>query len=235
MSRAATSFSWRSTSSRNRFLAVLLLSAAAHAALVCLCIVSQEAVKQREIGSEYIMVNLLLTGQANKQDVDAESPQRGEEMLAEQKGVNTGSLPGSTVEEGTKSIDYSVSHKCAKDISEEVERDRTRRSLSLMESMVISKPGYQDNEYWDRVRRRIAAQLHYPWKCRTRKIGGRVVVRVFIGKDGRIIEAEVMSSHEYYLSEAVLRAVYRAAPFEPPPTKDAPVELQVPVVFRMGG
>ncbi len=77
-----------------------------------------------------------------------------------------------------------------------------------------------DNSYWSIVRSMIAHRLRYPNQARPDHLEGRVVLRLCLQSDGRLIAVDIAeSSAPELLAEAALKAVLRAAPF-PAATND---------------
>jgi len=235
MSPVATSSSWRNTSSKARFVTAFALSATAHAVLLGFCVFSlREDARQRELGTECIVVELLPVEPVAKRHSGAELPRTGtaEEKIPVREKARTYERSVGIVTPAKHDVALSDQQRSAESVREQM----TGKSSSDMPSAraeVISRSGAEKDPYWDRVRRRIAARLEYPPECRALGIAGRVVVRVSIAADGRVISAQVVSGRSQQLARSVIRAVYRAAPFEPPPTNASSVEFLIPVIFQL--
>jgi TonB family protein len=86
------------------------------------------------------------------------------------------------------------------------------------------------------LRRHIAAHSHAPTDDRGRRYTGTVVVRFRVARDGAIVDARVLQSRGAQLDEAALAALWRSEPLPRVPDRfDAPLEVDVPIDFRMRG
>ena len=233
MSPVATSSSWRNTSSKARFVTAFALSATAHAVLLGFCVVSlREDAGQRELGAECIVVELLPVEPVTKRQSDAESPRTAEEELPVREKARMYERTVGIVTPAKHDVALSDQQRTAESVREQM-TEKPSSNMPSARARVISRSGAEKDPYWDRVRRRIAARLEYPPECRALGIAGRVVVRVSIAADGRVISARVVSGRSQQLARSVIRAVYRAAPFEPPPMNASSVEFLIPVIFQI--
>jgi protein TonB len=85
--------------------------------------------------------------------------------------------------------------------------------------------------YVARVRRLVSRHKRYPPFALRRRIEGVVVVRLRIGGDGRLVVASPDGTAEPLLARSAIDAVKRASPFPPPP--DGPLELELPIRWRL--
>jgi protein TonB len=84
--------------------------------------------------------------------------------------------------------------------------------------VIIGPSGPTQNEYFMQLHRKLAQFRYYPQSARDRHQEGRVVVRLVIARDGRLIDARVdRSSGVPAIDAAEVDAVKRAAPFPPLP------------------
>lgn len=89
--------------------------------------------------------------------------------------------------------------------------------------------------YLAEVRRRLQANLDYPFAARRMKLGGTVHIRVHVAGDGGVEGRSIAvttSSGADLLDEAGLVTVRRASPFPSPPGGQA-LFINVPVVFEL--
>jgi protein TonB len=90
------------------------------------------------------------------------------------------------------------------------------------------------SNYWHSVRSSIVASLRYPPPARRRGIEGRVIVKLVIDGQGRLVQAVPISEAETLLKQAALTAIRTAAPFPPPPTAMEPtVSTLIPIRFEI--
>ncbi|MFH0903451.1 MAG: TonB family protein [Pseudomonadota bacterium] len=75
---------------------------------------------------------------------------------------------------------------------------------------------------------RVQQNLRYPRQARRRGIGGTVVVRFHVEKDGSSTGIAVLRSASRDLDEAAVEAVARASPFSVPPGW-----IRIPVAFYL--
>jgi len=88
-------------------------------------------------------------------------------------------------------------------------------------------PNYRD--YMARVRQQIYAKWVYPREAQDRDLRGRLVVEFQIGKDGRLLSLDlVTSSGEYILDSSALNAIKLAERY--PPLPDAMQRDVLPIV-----
>lgn len=79
--------------------------------------------------------------------------------------------------------------------------------------------GRQRNDYLSRVFRQLERYRVYPASARANNLGGRVVTRVTIRRDGGLIDVRIdTSSGVPVIDQAELEAIRRAAPFPPVPS-----------------
>jgi TonB family protein len=91
-------------------------------------------------------------------------------------------------------------------------------------------------DYETILRRHIAAHSHAPIDDRGRRHTGTVIVRFQVGRDGAIVDARVLQSRGAQLDEAALAALWRSEPLpRVPDSFDEPLEVDVPIDFRMRG
>ena len=80
-----------------------------------------------------------------------------------------------------------------------------------------------------RVRQQIYAKWVYPREAQDRELRGRLVIEFQIGKDGRLLSLDlVTSSGEYILDTSALNAVKHAERY--PPLPDAMQRDVLPIV-----
>jgi protein TonB len=81
---------------------------------------------------------------------------------------------------------------------------------------------------------RLERQVEYPRVARLNGIEGRVVLRIGVAADGRLVQLAVeTSSGNALLDEAALAAARRAAPLPPPPASMGATLFYVPVTFDL--
>ena len=96
----------------------------------------------------------------------------------------------------------------------------------------IAGQGRQRNDYLSRVFRQLERYRVYPAAARDNSLGGRVVTRVTINRDGGLIDARIdTSSGVPVIDQAELEAIRKAAPFPPVPS-DMPGDPVI-LVLRM--
>ncbi len=99
------------------------------------------------------------------------------------------------------------------------------------------EPAVVPLEYWDMVRHAISRAVRYPARARRLGIEGVIVLRLVIAADGRLLSVEAMEPDaDPLLTQTVMEAVRRAAPFEAPQRygmEGERITAEVPVVFRM--
>jgi protein TonB len=84
--------------------------------------------------------------------------------------------------------------------------------------VIIGPSGPTQNEYFMQLHRKLAQHRYYPQSARDRHQEGRVVVRLVISRDGRLLDARVDRSSGYpAIDAAEVDAAKRAAPFPPLP------------------
>lgn len=87
--------------------------------------------------------------------------------------------------------------------------------------------------YWQAVRTRIAGELRYPGTSLRMRTDQTVQLRIEIGARGELLAVQSMSDGvSSSLVRAAITAVKRAAPFDPPGTKNAEVVAELPILFR---
>ena len=88
-------------------------------------------------------------------------------------------------------------------------------------------PNYRD--YMARVRQQIYAKWVYPREAQDRELRGRLVVEFQIGKDGRLLSLDLItSSGEFVLDNSALTAIKQAERY--PPLPDAMQRDVLPIV-----
>lgn len=99
-------------------------------------------------------------------------------------------------------------------------------------------PGAGDGmlEYGRAVYSRIVANVRYPERATRENRQGTVILQLVLETDGRLREATAIGGvNDPLLREAARDAVYRAAPFPPPPRQvveqGGPVAFRVPIRF----
>ena len=84
---------------------------------------------------------------------------------------------------------------------------------------VLIGQGRQRNDYLSRVFRQLERYRVYPASARDNRLGGRVVTRVTINRDGRLIDVRIdTSSGVPVIDQAEVEAIRKAAPFPPVPS-----------------
>src|SRR5262245_38025677 len=92
-------------------------------------------------------------------------------------------------------------------------------------------PNYRD--YMARVRQQIYAKWVYPREAQDRELRGRLVVEFQIGKDGRLLTLDLItSSGEYVLDSSALNAVKHAERYTPLPDAMQRDVLPVAAIFK---
>ena len=83
----------------------------------------------------------------------------------------------------------------------------------------------------------LSNNIKYPAECRDSTIEGRVIVSFIIGKDGAIIEPEVVKSVHPLLDAEALRVINLMPNWAPGMQQGQPVRVKysVPVTFRLNG
>lgn len=99
-----------------------------------------------------------------------------------------------------------------------------------------SGPGDGMLQYGQAVYSRIVANVRYPERATRENRQGTVLLQLVLETDGRLREATAVGGVEDpLLREAAREAVYRAAPFPPPPRQvvehGGPVAFRVPIRF----
>jgi len=103
---------------------------------------------------------------------------------------------------------------------------------------VLIGQGRQRNDYLSRVARQIAQYRAYPAGASNNNQGGRVVMRVTVARDGRVLDVRVGTSSGWpAIDAAELETIRRAAPFPPLPSEmpGDPVVLVLPVTYNPPG
>ena len=98
--------------------------------------------------------------------------------------------------------------------------------------------GRQRNDYLSRVFRQLERYRVYPASARDNNLGGRVVTRVTITRDGGLIDVRIdTSSGVPVIDQAELEAIRKAAPFPPVPSDmpGDPVILVLPMTYGPPG
>ena len=86
------------------------------------------------------------------------------------------------------------------------------------------------------LRRHVAAYISAPAGGSGRRSTGTVVVRFRVARDGMIVDARVLQAMSAPLDEAALATLWRAEPLPGVPLNlTAPLEVDVPIEFRMRG
>ena len=86
------------------------------------------------------------------------------------------------------------------------------------------------------LRRHVAAHISPPSVSGGRRYSGTVVVRFRVARDGRIVDARVLQAMSAPLDEAALATLWRSDPMPRVPLNlTAPLEVDVPIEFRMRG
>ena len=88
-------------------------------------------------------------------------------------------------------------------------------------SSSTTEPQYQAYmAEWIRHIEKIGNQ-HYPEQARQQDLSGKVVVQIAIGRNGELLETEIVqSSGSAILDESVIKITQLASPFKPIPTID---------------
>lgn len=92
------------------------------------------------------------------------------------------------------------------------------------------------NAYLDQVARHTTPNRHYPRSAFDSKQEGRVVSRVTIGRDGRLIDVRIDTSSGWpAIDAAELETIRRSAPFPPVPSDmpGDPVILHIPIHYEL--
>ncbi|TWA69983.1 TonB family protein [Azospirillum brasilense] len=87
--------------------------------------------------------------------------------------------------------------------------------------------------YLEEVRRRLQARLVVPAEARRLRLGGTVLVRFTVQRDGSVpgqSMAVLSGPGVAVLERAALETIARTAPFPPPPK---PATVEVPVLFAV--
>jgi protein TonB len=103
---------------------------------------------------------------------------------------------------------------------------------------VLIGQGRQRNDYLSRVARQIAQYRVYPASASSSNQGGRVVMRVTVARDGRVLDVRVGTSSGWpAIDAAELETIRKAAPFPPLPSEmpGDPVVLVLPVTYNPPG
>jgi periplasmic protein TonB len=103
---------------------------------------------------------------------------------------------------------------------------------------VLIGQGRQRNDYLSRVARQIAQYRVYPASASNNNQGGRVVMRVTVARDGRVLDVRVGTSSGWpAIDAAELETIRKAAPFPPLPSEmpGDPVVLVLPVTYNPPG
>lgn len=90
----------------------------------------------------------------------------------------------------------------------------------------LEKPAVRD--YFGRVHRRVMDSWALPEGIAAER---EVEVRLWVGNEGDLLQADLVSSTSTVLEESALEAVYEAAPFPPPP-EDALCVTRFPLIAR---
>jgi periplasmic protein TonB len=89
-----------------------------------------------------------------------------------------------------------------------------------------------ERTYTEMVQKQIEAVKQYPKRAQRRNEQGVVTIVFTIGKDGKIVSANIIkSSGSRILDGAALDAVKKASPFTPPP--HGSVSVQLPIKFEL--
>lgn len=85
-----------------------------------------------------------------------------------------------------------------------------------------------------RIRTQIEARLIYPRSLQRRKIEGKVILNLTVQKDGSLSSAEILESSGIAdLDHAALEAVNRATPFSELADLSGPLQIKLPVEFKI--
>ena len=101
---------------------------------------------------------------------------------------------------------------------------------------IIGPRGPTQNEYFTQLHHKLAQHRYYPQSARDRHQEGRVVVRLVIARDGRLLDARVeRSSGVPAIDAAEVDTVRRAAPFPPLPLHVAgeTATFLIPVTYEL--
>ncbi|HAN32700.1 MAG TPA: hypothetical protein DCQ06_13995 [Myxococcales bacterium] len=100
-------------------------------------------------------------------------------------------------------------------------------------------PSFDLTGYGEGVRRAVQRQQRYPVVAEQDGIEGRVVVKIRVGRNGRLVSKPVVkhSSGHPSLDREAVRMVQAAAPFRALPggVRDGVAELELPIVFELDG
>jgi len=95
-------------------------------------------------------------------------------------------------------------------------------------SPIKQDTGLAEIQYIDRIKQKIDDAKEYPQRARRRNLEGVVKVLFTIGGRGELVSISVSSSSgSRILDRSAVKAVQKAAPFDPPPNKTVTIELPI--------
>lgn len=101
---------------------------------------------------------------------------------------------------------------------------------------VVMNADVVQSNFFSEVHAAISSEVRYPPIARRGGLEGEVLLRLSIAWTGEVIAVRPSGRSASLLSKAALVAVERAAPLPvPPPELSAPVELSIPIAFRIEG
>jgi protein TonB len=103
---------------------------------------------------------------------------------------------------------------------------------------LLAGRGRQRNDYLSRVARQVAQYRVYPTNAANNHQEGRVVMRVTVARDGRVLDVRVGTSSGWpAIDAAEVETIRKAAPFPPVPgdMPGDPVILVLPMNYTLRG
>ena len=103
---------------------------------------------------------------------------------------------------------------------------------------LLAGRGRQRNDYLSRVARQVAQYRVYPTNAANNHQEGRVVMRVTVARDGRVLDVRVGTSSGWpAIDAAEVETIRKAAPFPPVPgdMPGDPVILVLPINYTLRG
>ncbi len=101
---------------------------------------------------------------------------------------------------------------------------------------VSTAPSQQSvDSYFSKLYLHIDKVKRYPSRALRRRLQGRIVIEVKIGRDGDLIDVKVIQGQSKLLTDAAVDAVRQSAPFPsfPPDWQPATMTFRVPLEYRL--